>query len=78
MIDPTKVTDTVAPCEQPLDVRDDTVWLTAVEAAEELGVTIRDVFDLIESGAVDARRAGRTMLVASSQLARMASLLGRA
>ena len=80
MIDPTSGTTTGSGAQQPdqtIDVRDDTVWLTAVEAAEELGVTIRHVFDLIEAGEVDARRAGRTMLVAASQLARMEALLGR-
>jgi excisionase family DNA binding protein len=77
VIDPTKLTDSGALSDETVDVREDTVWLTAVEAAEELGVTIRHVFDLIDAGEVNARRAGRTVLVPASELARLEALLDR-
>jgi len=45
-----------------------THWLSTIDVSELLGINLRDVWELIDSGALSGDRVGRTTLVRRSEL----------
>ncbi|SHE59906.1 DNA binding domain-containing protein, excisionase family [Ferrithrix thermotolerans DSM 19514] len=45
-------------------------WMSTKEAAEELGVTVRTLYRLIDEGSIEAYQIGRVIRVKSSDVQR--------